>query len=106
MEELLKQLREVEGVKAVKRRSRTLRIELFAREKPNDIWEIRGNLRKTGQQIRRRMDEAKENGLIDGWNWIQKPEKKYEDTPIETEKVSDRKPRGHRPPYYTVSIQK
>jgi hypothetical protein len=106
MENFLKKIREVKGVKGVKKRSGTLRIELFARELSNDIWEIRGNLRETGQQLRRSMDEAQENGLIDGWNWIQKPEKKYEETPIETEKVSDRKPKGHRPPYYTVSIRK
>ncbi|MFB6100427.1 MAG: hypothetical protein ABEK16_04080 [Candidatus Nanohalobium sp.] len=105
MQQLVEKLREVEGVKAVRKRSSTLRIELFAREKSEDIWEIRGDLRKTGQQIRQRLEEAREEGLIENWNWTQKPEKKYGDTPIETEKVSDRKPLGHRPPYYTVSVQ-
>ena len=106
MAEIVEKLGDLEGVKNVKNKSGVLRINLFAREKPSgDVWEIKGDLRKTGQGIRRRLEDALEEDIIQNWNWIQKPEKKYEDTPIETEKVSDRKPKGHRPPYYTVSVQ-
>lgn len=106
MEETTHRLRQIEGVKTVRSRDGTLKIELFSRELPGgDTWEIKGNLRKIGPKIADRLDKAVKNSEIQGWNWIQKPEKQYTETGIKTEKISDRKSRGHRPPYYTVSIK-
>ena len=107
MEELLKQLNEIEGVKTVKRRSGpTLKLELFSREIPDaEAEKIMGNLRSISQNIRNTLDRAKENSEIKSWNWIQKPEKKYRETRVKTEKINDRKPVGHEPAYYTLSIQ-
>lgn len=107
MEELLNQLNEIEGVKTVKRRSGpTLKLELFSREVPDaEAEKIMGNLRSISQNIRSTLDNARENSSIKAWNWIQKPEKKYLETRINTEKINDRKPVGHEPAYYTISIQ-
>ena len=103
---LVKKLREIEGVKAVKRSSSTLRIDLFSREIPDaEAEKIMGDLRSISQKIRNTLDKARKNSEIENWNWIQKPEKKYAETRINTEKVNDRKAVGHQPSYYTVSIQ-
>jgi len=107
MKQLLEKLNQVEGVKNVKKRSGpTLRINLFSRPVPGrEAEEIQANLQSTSQKIRAQFETAKKNSEIENWNWIQKPEKKYEDTPIQTEKVKDRKSIGYKPAYYTVSIQ-
>jgi len=107
MEELLNQLREIKGVKTVKKRSGpTLRINLFSREVPNaEAEKIMGNLKSISQNIRNTLDKARKNSEIKNWNWIQKPEKKYRETRVKTEKVNDRKPVGYEPSYYTVSVQ-
>lgn len=107
MQELIKQVNEVQGVKNVKKRSGpTLKINLYSREIPGrDAEKLQGDLRKISPKIRHRLEEARENSEIKGWNWIQKPEKKYDNTGLETEKVSDRKAIGHKPPYYTVSVR-
>ena len=107
MKQLIKQLNEVQGVKNVKRRGGpTLRINLFSRKIPGrEAEEIEGDLRKIAPKIRVRLEEAEESSEIKAWNWIQKPQKKYDETGVQTEKVNDRKAVGHKPPYYTVSIQ-
>jgi len=106
MESLLTDLRETEGVKAVKKRSGpTLKIELFSKKIPDtEAEKIIGDLRSISQKISNTLDKAKDSE-IKAWNWIQKPEKKYRQTSVKTEKVTDRKPIGHDPAYYTVSIQ-
>lgn len=107
MKPLLEKLNQVEGVKNVKKRSGpTLRINLFSQPVPGrEAEEIKGDLRKISQKIRTKLETAKKNSEIENWNWIQKPNKEYEDTPIQTEKVNDRKSIGYKPAYYTVSIQ-
>jgi len=107
MKKLLSELNNVQGVKNVKRRSGpTLRINLFTTEIPGrEAEKVKGDLRKISPKIRARLEDAKEKGEIEVWNWIQKPEKQYCQTGIDTEKVSDRKAIGHKPAYYTVSIQ-
>ena len=103
MEKLLTKLKDIKGVKAVRNRSGTLKIELFSRPVANaEAKEISGDLRSIGQKITNTLNNSSE---ISSWNWIQKPEKKYSKTSVKTEKVSDRKPVGHEPDYYTLSIQ-
>lgn len=108
MEDLIKNLRNVEGVKSVKvQTGPVLKIDLFS--KPilgSEVVEIRGDLRKISQKIRSRIDKASKKGEFKGWEWIVKPEKKYQETSLGTDKVSDRKSKGHKPGYYRVSIQK
>lgn len=107
MKSLLTNLREIEGVKAVRKRSGpTLKIELFSKEIPGaEAEKIMGDLRSISQQISNTLTESKESSEIKAWNWIQKPEKKYRQTSVKTEKITDRKPIGYDPAYYTVSIQ-
>jgi len=52
MENLIKNLREIRGVKSVKKQSGpVLRIDLFSREiKGSDASEIKGNLRKINRE--------------------------------------------------------
>lgn len=108
MEKLLEKLRSIEGVKNIKLQSGpVLKINLFSNEIPgNEAEEIKGDLRKISPKIRNRLEKARKNSEISSWNWIRKPQKQYTETSIGTEKISDRKPKGHRPPYYTVSIEK
>lgn len=107
MEELIENLRSVEGVKNVKKQSGpVLRINLFSRELPNSEAEvIRGDLRKTGQQLRNALEEARKDGTISSWEWIVKPQKKYTETSLGKGKISDRKDKGHKPAYYRVNIE-
>ncbi|MFB6115919.1 MAG: hypothetical protein ABEK10_00250 [Candidatus Nanosalina sp.] len=105
MKDLVKKLGKVKGVKNVKNRGGKLKINLYAREK-GEFYNIKGDLRKISQKLRNRLDTARENSVITAWNWVQKPEKKYTETRLDTEKVNDRKPSGHKPPYYTVSVRK
>ena len=108
MEKLLANLRDIKGVKAVKKRSGpTLKIKLYSKEIPDtEAGKIMGDLRSISQQISNTLTESKEKREINAWNWIQKPEKKYRKTSVKTEKVTDRKATGHEPTYYTASIQK
>jgi hypothetical protein len=107
MEELLEELKDLESVKSVKKRSGpTLRIDLFSREIPGrEAEEIPGDLRKVSQRIRNSLEDAKKRSEIKAWNWIQKPEKKYRNRARGAENVSDREALGYKPAYYTVSIQ-
>ena len=107
MQDLIEEINDVQGVKSVKRRSGpTLKVNLYSREIPGrEAEELQGDLRKISPKIRHRLEQAREKSLIDGWNWIQKPEKKYDETWIRTKKISDRKEVGHKPPFYTISIE-
>jgi hypothetical protein len=105
MSNLVKNLTKVTGVKKVKNRGDTLKIKLHSREK-GDVHEIKGNLRKISQKIRHKLDESRSNSKIDTWNWVQKPEKEYRSKGPDIGDVNDRQPIGHKPSYYTVSIQK
>ena len=105
MTDLIEELGQIEGVKNVKDRGETLKINLFAREQ-GDNWKIHGDLRKISQKLVNHLNAAREDSVISGWNWVQKPEKQYMETGLKTEKVNDRKASGHKPPYYTVSVEK
>jgi hypothetical protein len=107
MEELIQELSDVKGVQNVKRKGGpVLRINLHSREKPRqEVKEIMGDLRKISQRIRKKLEDAREQRQITGWNYIQKPEKKYSETSVGTEKVSDRKPLGHEPDYYRIEVK-
>jgi len=102
---LFSQIKGTEGIKSVKNRRDTLKINLYTREK-GDVYEIRGDLRKISQKIRHKLDEARSKSEIDGWNWVQKPEKQYRSKGPDIGNINDRQPIGHKPPFYTVSIQK
>lgn len=106
MEEVIEELREIKGVKNVRKQSGpVLRIELFSREIPgSEAVEIRGDLRSISQRIVSALDEASSNGVFDSWEWIVRPEKQYQETGLGRGSVSDRKEKGHRPGYYRVSI--
>lgn len=105
MEELIQKLLEIDSIKAVKRQGEnTLKLELFTREIPgSENVEIKGDLRTVAPKIRSKLENARETGVINGWNWIEKPEKKYQSRSLGTN-VSDRKEKGYRPGYYLVSI--
>lgn len=104
MEELIQELSEIKGVRNVKKRNESvLKINLHSREIPGqEAEEIMGDLRKISPKISNTLDDSEE---ISGWNWIQKPKKQYTETGLKTGNVNDRKAAGHRPPYYTLSVQ-
>ncbi len=107
MQELIQELRDIQGVKNVKKQSGpVLKVNLFGRPVPNsEAVEIKGDLRKISQKLRNQLDQAQEKGEISSWEWIVKPEKKYTDSSPRDLKVSDRKDKGHKPAYYRVAIE-
>jgi hypothetical protein len=107
MEQLIQELSQIQGVQNVKKKGGpTLKINLHSREQPRkEVEKLMGDLRKISPKIRDRLEKARENGEIKNWNWTRKPEKKYSETSVGTSKVSDRKPIGHEPAYYMISIQ-
>jgi UDP-glucose 4-epimerase len=105
MSGITNELRNIQGIKSIKNRGDTLKIKLYSREK-GDVYEIEGDLRKISQKISHKLDEARSKSEIDGWNWVQKPEKQYRSKGPDIGNVNDRQPIGHKPPFYTVSIQK
>lgn len=108
MEQLIKDLREIDGVKAVRRQSGpVLKIELFHQEIPNsEAVKIQGDLRSISQNIVNTLNEARNEEVFESWEWVRKPEKKYQETSLgQNRSVSDRKAKGHRPGFYRVSIR-
>lgn len=107
MKEVIHDINSIEGVKNVKRFSGpVLKINLFSRPIPgSEAEEISGDLRKISQKIRNSLDDGRTSGSFDGWEWIIKPDKKYQETKLGNRKVSDRKDKGHKPAFYKVSIQ-
>lgn len=105
MKEVIEKLRDVEGIKGIENRSGTLKINLFSRPVPgSEAVEISGDLRKISQNIRTILEDGRGKGLYSSWEWMQKPEKKYQETKLGKRKVSDRKDKGHKPGFYRVSI--
>lgn len=89
----------LESVRNVRRQNSKLRIELFTRPvKDSDTSEIQGDLSSITQRIRHILDEE-----VKQWEWITRPRKRYSETEIGG--VIDRKPRGYRPDYYTISLE-
>jgi len=107
VKDFIQKLRGIEGVDNVKReKGPVLKINLFSREVPgSEAVEISGDLRKISQKIRHKLDEGVSEGVFDGWEWIVKPEKQYQETKLGKKKISDRKAKGHKPGYYRVSIE-
>lgn len=108
MEELIQEIKEITGVKNVKKQSGpVLRINLFSKDiKGTETSEIKGNLRKITPRVKTLLDQSRKNGVISSWEWIVRPKKKYRETSIGKTSISDKKPKGHKPDYYRVSIQK
>jgi hypothetical protein len=107
MRELIQEISEIKGVQNVKKKGGpVLKINLHSREQPRkDTEKLMGDLRKISPKIRNALEDARKNGEIKNWNWTRKPEKKYSETGVGTEKIQDRKPVGHEPAYYLVSVQ-
>lgn len=107
MEELLKALHEIKGVKSIKRQSGpVIKVNLFSRKIPNsEAHQISGDLRKISQKLRNELEDARKNNVIDSWEWIVKPQKKYTETSLGKDKITDRKDKGHKPAYYRISIE-
>jgi hypothetical protein len=105
MDEVVKELRGLEGVKAVRRFSGSLRVELFSRPvSGTEMVEIEGDLRKISQGIRQVLEDARTDGVLEGWEWVVKPEKKYRDSsPVEG--VSDRSSKGYDRGFYRISFR-
>lgn len=108
MPDMFDSIRELDYVRNVKNMSdATIRINLFARDVgDSELKEIKGDLRSISQNIVRELNKLKEEGEINGWKWMEKPEKKYQETALGRSKVKDRKPKGHKPGYYRVYINK
>jgi hypothetical protein len=106
MERVLQQLREIEGVKAVRRRSDSIiEVEPFAREvEGRDLRKIPVDLRKVVPAIKSALDDAK-GSEIQSWRLVETPEKRYRDR-SPSESVSDREPLGYRPWKYVVEIER
>ncbi|WP_414838304.1 hypothetical protein ACK3SF_02780 [Candidatus Nanosalina sp. VS9-1] len=102
--DLPEKLNEVKGVKNVKNRDSGLRINLFTEPVGTDAEKIRGDLRSISQRIRKKLEQARENGEINGWDWKIKPKKRYTETGLGNT-VKDRKEKGYSPAYYVVSIR-
>lgn len=100
-------IRELDYVKNVKNMSdSTIKINLFTRDIGSpDLVEIKGDLRSIGQNISSELNSLKNDGEISGWKWMEKPEKKYQETKLGRDAVSDRKSRGHKPGYYRVFVR-
>ena len=99
--------RQGDGVKYVKRKAGgILRIDLFSREIPGrEAEDIQCDLRKTSQRLSSRLDNAVKSGEINGWSWVEKPQKQYRDRSPNGFQVSDRQGAGHKPSHYTVNLE-
>lgn len=106
MEEVIEQLRSIEGVKNMRRQSGpVLKIELFSREiSGSEAVEVRGDLRSISQRIVSVLDKASSEGVFDSWEWVVRPEKQYREAGLGHGSISDRKEKGHKPGYYRVSV--
>lgn len=106
MDDLIEDLLDIEAVKNVKRQGDSvLRINLFSREIPgSEAEEIMADLRTVTPKIKSRLDKARKETHISGWEWMIRPEKQYQETSLGRSKVSDRKSKGYKPSYYQVSI--
>lgn len=108
MEEVIDRIKDVQGVKAVKREGdNVLKLKLFSSEiKGSEAVKIRGNLRSISQQLVKALDSSQEEGEISRWTWMEKPEKKYQETSLGKRKsLKDRKEKGHRPGYYKIHVE-
>ncbi len=106
MEELVEELLDLEGVKSVRRfNDSVLRVELYSRSIPgSELFEISGDLRKISQKIRSCLEQARQNRVFSSWEWVVKPEKKYQKTSLGRKKVKDRKGIGYKKDYYEISV--
>ncbi|MFB6190018.1 MAG: hypothetical protein ABEJ91_00415 [Candidatus Nanohaloarchaea archaeon] len=105
MEKLVHQLREIEGVKAVRRRTEEIiEVEPFSQEvEGRDHRKIPVDLRKVTPKIKSALDNAKGKSIT-SWRLVETPEKRYRDR-SPSESVSDREPLGYRPWKYVVEIE-
>ncbi|AOV94895.1 hypothetical protein AQV86_03140 [Nanohaloarchaea archaeon SG9] len=105
MEKVVGELKGLEGVKAVRRFSGSLRVELFSRPvSGSDVVEISGDLRRISQEVRSVLEDARKEGVMESWEWVVKPEKKYRDSsPVDG--VSDRSVKGYDRGFYRISFR-
>lgn len=107
MEKLIQKLSEIRGVKNVSRKpGPSIEIKLYAEKIPgSENFEIKGDLRSISKSIRKKLEEARKNSAILRWHWNVKPEKKYQETSIATEKIKDRKSAGHNSEHYRIALE-
>jgi len=105
MESVIEKLNSIKGIKNVRKLgANQLEINLFSEKVPGrEAEKISGNLKKISQKISSKLSE--QSG-IQNWEWVQKPSNVYDETPVKTEKVSDRKKVGHKPAKYLIFIRK
>lgn len=104
MEQLPGKLQEIKGVKNVRRNGAGLKIELFTdKVRGADAEKIKGDLRKISQKLRNELEEARKRSEVKAWEWNVRPQKRYQDAGIGG--VTDRKEKGYRPAYYSITIE-
>jgi hypothetical protein len=104
MEEIVQELKEIEGIKSVRTQGENvLKIKPFSRERKGQEEEkIMGDLRKITPKISNTLDRI---DSVDSWEWNVRPKKRYAETGI-SDSVNDRKPKGHKPAHYLVTIHR
>lgn len=105
MENILEQLRDIEGVKAVRRRTDSIiEVEPFSREvEGRDLREIPVDLRKVTPKIKSILEDT-EGSEIQSWRLVETPEKRYRDR-SPGDSISDKEPLGYRPWKYVVEVE-
>lgn len=101
MEDLAKEISDLDAVKAVRNRNGNLRAELFSRQE-GERYRIPADLSTAYRKIKNVLNRYRDEGKIDGWERLEKPEKKYrDDSPVD---VSDRKTEGYDRDSYVFHI--
>ena len=104
MKEIVQKLNEIEGIKSTRfQGEKVLKIKPFSRKrKGQDAEKIMGDLRKITPRISSTLDSI---DSLDSWEWNVKPKKRYAEKGI-SDSVKDRKPKGHKPAHYLVTIHR
>jgi hypothetical protein len=104
MKELISELNKIEGVRTARMQGeKLLKIEPYAREQRNqEAKKIAGDLKKITPEIKNVLDSSSE---VNQWEWNAKPKKRYKENEINNS-VTDRKPKGHKPAHYLVTVHK
>lgn len=104
MQRIVQKLTKIEGIKSVRPQGeKVLKIKPFSRErKGQDAEKIMGDLRKITPKISNTLDSI---DCINSWEWNVRPKKRYAETGV-SDSVNDRKPKGHRPAHYIITIHR
>ena len=102
MKSLVEDISELEGVRSVRKVGEgQFKIKHYSREvKGSDLVRIRGDLRSISQKISNKLDSL---DVLDGWEWTEKPSKKYTENNINS--ITDNKSKGYKPGYYIITVR-